>query len=126
MRLKSSSALVSMPRLSPKFRSSLSPSVRNRDEKNVRDSMNAAYSNQSFPRATSALRSQQQWPVVLILISALLPVQVQGDLALGLVAHWTLNDAAGTVAADLSGKNNKGVLQSDPIWTTGRLGGGLH
>jgi hypothetical protein len=44
-----------------------------------------------------------------------------------LIAHWKLDEAEGTVAADKAGTNN-GTLVSDPIWQPagGKLGGALQ
>jgi len=45
----------------------------------------------------------------------------------GLVAHWKLDEASGTVAADTAGTNNA-TLVGDPVWqpTDGKLGGALQ
>ncbi len=43
----------------------------------------------------------------------------------GLVLHWRLDETSGSTAADSSGNGNTGTLQSGPVWTTGRVGGGL-
>ena len=50
------------------------------------------------------------------------------DLAAGLVAHWKLDETAGTKAADSSGRGNDGTLanMAGTEWTTGRAGGALH
>ncbi|MCI0541009.1 MAG: LamG domain-containing protein [Verrucomicrobiales bacterium] len=56
----------------------------------------------------------------------LLTANVQANLASGLVGHWTLNDGAGPLAADASGNKNHGLLTDGPVWTAGRLGGGVR
>ncbi|MHC4583887.1 MAG: LamG-like jellyroll fold domain-containing protein [Planctomycetota bacterium] len=43
-----------------------------------------------------------------------------------LVAHWALDDGAGTVAADSSGNGNDGTLVGDPQWVAGIVGGALE
>jgi hypothetical protein len=63
---------------------------------------------------------------LMLTFAILLPRQVAADLASGLVGHWTLNEGAGTLAADVSGHGNHGLLASGPVWTTGRFGGGLR
>jgi Concanavalin A-like lectin/glucanases superfamily/Calx-beta domain/Right handed beta helix region len=42
-----------------------------------------------------------------------------------LMAHWKLDDASGTTAADSSGNGNTGTLTNGPGWTMGHLGGAL-
>lgn len=42
-----------------------------------------------------------------------------------LIAHWTFDEGTGTVAAG-GDPSLDGTLQDSPVWTTGRLGGGLH
>ena len=41
------------------------------------------------------------------------------------VAHWKLDDAAGTTVADATGTGHTGVLKWGPTWTTGMRGGAL-
>ena len=41
------------------------------------------------------------------------------------VAHWKLDDAAGTTVADATGTGHTGVLHWGPTWTTGMRGGAL-
>jgi len=43
----------------------------------------------------------------------------------GPVAHWKLDDGAGTIAVDSSGNGNDGVLMGDPQWAAGIIGGAL-
>ncbi len=55
-------------------------------------------------------------------VSAVLAVSLaSGDL----VAHWKLDDASGTSAADSSGNGNTGTLSGGAAWTTGKLGGAV-
>ncbi|HYF51877.1 MAG TPA: LamG-like jellyroll fold domain-containing protein, partial [Planctomycetota bacterium] len=42
-----------------------------------------------------------------------------------LIAHWKLNEATGTRASDSSGNDNHGTLVNGPVWSPGRLEGGL-
>jgi len=42
-----------------------------------------------------------------------------------LVAHWKLDDGAGTVALDSSGFGNDGTLVGDPQWVDGVIGGAI-
>jgi len=44
----------------------------------------------------------------------------------GPVAQWTLDDGAGTIAADSSGNGNDGVLIGEPLWVAGIIGGALE
>ncbi|MFZ2146404.1 MAG: LamG-like jellyroll fold domain-containing protein [Sedimentisphaerales bacterium] len=53
-------------------------------------------------------------------------VELLGVLGVpGPVAHWTLDDGEGTIAADSSGNGFDGILMGDPQWAIGVLGGAL-
>lgn len=41
------------------------------------------------------------------------------------VGHWKLDDGTGLIVADASGNGLAGALVNPPVWTSGRLGGGL-
>jgi lysophospholipase L1-like esterase len=44
----------------------------------------------------------------------------------GLVAQWRLDETSGSTAADASGNDNAGTLSPNgPVWTSGKIGGGL-
>ncbi|MBI3231684.1 MAG: fibronectin type III domain-containing protein [Candidatus Doudnabacteria bacterium] len=43
----------------------------------------------------------------------------------GPVGYWKLDDASGTTTADSSGNGNNGSLTNGPVWTTGKVNGGL-
>ncbi|MHC4502712.1 MAG: LamG-like jellyroll fold domain-containing protein, partial [Planctomycetota bacterium] len=43
----------------------------------------------------------------------------------GLLAHWKFDEGEGKAAGDASGKGNDGLLQNDPTWAAGKLGGAL-
>ena len=46
--------------------------------------------------------------------------------ATGLIGNWKLDESAGTVAADASGKGHPGTLLGGPLWTSaGKVGGAL-
>ncbi len=48
------------------------------------------------------------------------------DTTAGLVGYWALDDdPSSTLAADSSGSGNNGTLYNGPLWTSGKLGGGL-
>ncbi len=51
--------------------------------------------------------------------------KIAGSTERGMVGYWSMNDGAGTVAADFSGNGNRGVLVNGPTWTNGRLGKAL-
>ncbi|MCL5282653.1 MAG: LamG domain-containing protein [Planctomycetes bacterium] len=57
------------------------------------------------------------WAVVLV---------CAGSASAGLVAHWKLDDGAGTTAADSSGHNFTGNLLGGPAWIVGTDGGALE
>lgn len=44
---------------------------------------------------------------------------------LGLVAYWSFNEGASTIAGDFSGNGNSGTLTNGPTWTNGKFGKGL-
>jgi WD40 repeat protein len=44
----------------------------------------------------------------------------------GLVGHWKLDEGMGTEALDSSGQSHHGTLEDNPIWTEGKVGGGLE
>jgi len=48
-----------------------------------------------------------------------------GNTSANLVAHWKFDDGAGSTAQDSSGNGNHGVLNGDPQWVNGHLGGAL-
>jgi concanavalin A-like lectin/glucanase superfamily protein/IPT/TIG domain-containing protein len=48
-----------------------------------------------------------------------------GDITTGLVGYWTLDEGAGTVANDSSGRGATGTLFGAPTWTTGTSGTAL-
>lgn len=44
----------------------------------------------------------------------------------GLVGHWNFDEGRGTSAGDVSGNGNTGTLTNGPVWTSGKVGGGLN
>jgi tetratricopeptide (TPR) repeat protein len=51
---------------------------------------------------------------------------VAGNTLAGLVGHWPLDEASGTIAHDVSGNGNNGVFKGDPKWIVGIKGGALE
>lgn len=51
--------------------------------------------------------------------------EASGSAGPDLLGHWTLDDGAGSIAADGSGYGHDGTLLNGPAWTSGRLGGAL-
>ena len=51
--------------------------------------------------------------------------QVLADITSNLSAHWTFDDATGSVAYDASGNGNNGALINGPAWTTGKISGAI-
>lgn len=50
-----------------------------------------------------------------------------GEISIkGLVAYWKFDDEEGVIAIDSSGNGNHGALTNGPVWTTGRVNGGLR
>lgn len=48
-----------------------------------------------------------------------------GQVAGGLIGHWTFDEGSGDVAADSSPSGNDGALVGTPTWGLGRLGNGI-
>ncbi|MCH1503670.1 MAG: hypothetical protein L7V86_08810, partial [Verrucomicrobiales bacterium] len=48
------------------------------------------------------------------------------DLAPGLVGRWTFDEGMGTIARDVSGRDNHGMVMGGATWTEGIIGGALH
>jgi tetratricopeptide (TPR) repeat protein len=64
-------------------------------------------------------KKHEKFTTLLILIMA-------GNTLAGLVGHWPLDEASGTIAHDVSGNGNDGVFKGDPKWTVGIKGGALE
>ncbi len=60
------------------------------------------------------------------LILLALVLACAGSASAGLVAHWKLDDGAGTTASDSSGHNYTGTLIGGPTWIVGTDGGALE
>lgn len=48
------------------------------------------------------------------------------DLARGLVGRWTFDEGTGSIAGDVSGRDNHGMVMGGAKWTEGIIGGALH
>lgn len=48
------------------------------------------------------------------------------NLARGLVGHWTFDEGKGSLARDVSGRDNHGSIMGGANWTEGRIGGALQ
>jgi hypothetical protein len=46
-------------------------------------------------------------------------------LTAGLLAHWRLDEASGTTVSDSSGHGYHASFKPGPVWTSGKIGGGL-
>jgi hypothetical protein len=62
-----------------------------------------------------------RYPILLALVLA-----CAGSASAGLVAHWKLDDGAGTTASDSSGHGYAGTLLGGPTWIAGTDGGALE
>ncbi len=60
-----------------------------------------------------------------LLISFILVLIVTGNTSANLVGHWEFDDGVGSTAQDSSGNGNHGVLNGDPQWINGYLGGAI-
>ena len=60
------------------------------------------------------------------MVFVLLVLGVTGDVGASRVAHWRLDEGAGTDAFDSSGNGFDGTLMGDPVWVTGVYGGALE
>jgi hypothetical protein len=68
-------------------------------------------------------RMKHQFFIVLIslIFAAFSATVTMADLTDGLVAHWPLDDASGSVARDATGNGNDGELLNGPTWTGGSM-----
>ena len=48
------------------------------------------------------------------------------DLARGLVGHWTFDEGKGSIARDVSGRDNHGTVMGGAKWNMGIIGGALE
>ena len=62
---------------------------------------------------------------LILLVSVVLTLSMVNVASAELVAHWRLDDGAGTTATDTSGNNHHGTISGDPQWVTGHFGGAL-
>ena len=60
------------------------------------------------------------------LICFILVPGLAGSASADLVARWSLDDGAGTVAKDSSGNGHDGTISGDSQWVPGHLGGALR
>ena len=60
----------------------------------------------------------------IVFLSVLLGVS--GQAGADLLAHWKLDEVAGTQASDATGNGYDGTLMGDPTWTTGVFGGAVE
>ncbi|TKJ37075.1 MAG: hypothetical protein CEE38_09235 [Planctomycetes bacterium B3_Pla] len=65
-------------------------------------------------------------PIVLVLSWGLLTESMESIASAKLVAHWKLDEGAGTIARDSSGNGNDGAFQGDPKWVAGTIGNALE
>ena len=64
-------------------------------------------------------------PIYLMLFAAVLYVAATAGAAGSLVAHWALDDGAGTTAADSSGNGHDGTVGGEATWIDGAIDGAL-
>ncbi|MDY6989584.1 MAG: LamG-like jellyroll fold domain-containing protein [Thermodesulfobacteriota bacterium] len=66
------------------------------------------------------------FPFLLTVLSLFLLVALPfSAAAVGLQAHWALDDGSGFVASDASGNGNDGWLTNGPVWTEGQVNGAV-
>jgi hypothetical protein len=63
---------------------------------------------------------------VICLIIFVVGLNLASKASAQLLVHYELDETAGTVASDSSGKANDGTLSGDPQWAAGRTGGALE
>jgi hypothetical protein len=59
-------------------------------------------------------------------ICIVLVLGVAGNVSAQLLVHYRLDETSGTIALDSSGKGNDGVIDGDPNWVAGSIGGALE
>ena len=63
--------------------------------------------------------------LVLILCVLAMPDSARADLADSLIGYWPMEEAQGSITADMSGNGNDGEINGDPGWVQGKIGGAL-
>jgi len=55
-----------------------------------------------------------------------LVLSVAGNASAQLLVHYRLDETSGTIASDSSGKGNDGIIDGDPNWVAGWIGGAME
>ncbi len=63
---------------------------------------------------------------LIYLTCLVLVLSVAGNVSAQLLVHYKLDETSGTVASDSSGKGNDGIIDGDPNWVAGWMGGALE
>ena len=63
---------------------------------------------------------------LIYLTCLVLVLSVAGNASAQLLVHYTLDETSGTIASDSSGKGNDGIIDGDPNWVAGWIGGALE
>jgi len=63
---------------------------------------------------------------LICLISLVAVIVMAHNASAGLVGYWRFDEGVGTTAYDTSGNSNDGILQGNPKWGVGRIGGALE
>jgi regulation of enolase protein 1 (concanavalin A-like superfamily) len=71
------------------------------------------------------MRSKMIYLISFVLVLGLVGVSAAQEIDPNLVCWLTFDEGTDIYAEDASGNNNYGELMNGPIWTTGRIGGGL-
>ncbi len=58
-------------------------------------------------------------------VSFILVLGLVSSVSAELVAHWRLDEGSGDTVFDLSGSGNDGIIEGDPQWVAGKIGGAL-
>jgi len=62
---------------------------------------------------------------LICLISVAIVLYTASNASADLIVHWRFDEGTGTVVHDSSGNGHDGVMEGNPVWVAGRIGGAL-
>ncbi len=62
---------------------------------------------------------------LICLVSAAIVLYMASNASADLILHWRFDEGSGTVVHDSSGNGHDGIVEGNPVWVAGRIGGAL-